>query len=578
MPSNHGVRSDEPGATKGLPQLHGSTSSPPASHANRLMKYLQKNLTAQRSTRQKPPISTLANNGAAWRLLDGHDGLLMAPPRTTPGKRTPAKYVARPPPEPQPPPWPPPPRPWPPWPALNVPKAPKNPTLPAEVGSVCLLLPFKSHFSGAIRDNPSAILPTTIPPRMATNRTTKSKPTSVVQPIKIRPHHQPPPYVYPLPQLPPPDTIKNALAAIPPTTTTPSTTATNSTTRSCPTTMGLVPKTQTPQKSVLPFFYALPQLPPPLWIPPWPPPPTIQRNDRSNSHLCTTPADSSMRPIKEGKQQTSKNRYHPRHRKTKHMRDSSKTKDTSEMSEGRGKATNHGGTNRNKIRRFKVREPALQLPVAHLNTTEQTKTPMNPPERKIRRFKVREEQERPPQKRNYPKFLWRIGKLSKPEYTDYSNKLHALHQEYLRGKIDLDGLQYDKAVLMASIIDKFLDPATHNNRTKTPRTPTSPPIILKLAQPPRQSQHCSASKHGAFNKANNKKRRKRRRKEYRVVLRGSTIQQLRMTWWSSSQIRCKQLLDRKRPAVSVATGAAQLIKFTQRQLPAKRRKRQWQKD
>ena len=44
------------------------------------------------------------------------------------------------------------------------------------------------------------------------------------------------------------------------------------------------------------------------------------------------------------------------------------------------------------------------------------------------------------------------------EYTDYSNKLHALHQEYLRGKIDLDGLQYDKAVLVASIIDKFLAP------------------------------------------------------------------------------------------------------------------------
>ena len=508
MPLNHGVRSDDPGATKGPPQLHGSTSSPPASHANRLMKYLQKNLTAQRSSRQKPPISTLANNGAAWRLLDDHDGLLMAPPRTTPGKMTPAKYVARPPPEPQPPPWPPPLRPWPPWPAINVPKAPENPTLPAEVGSVRLLLPFQSCFSGAIRDNPLATLLTTIPPRMATNRTTGIKPTSVVQPMKIRPHHQPPPYVYSCPQLPPPDTTKNALAVIPPTTTTPPTTATNVTIRSCPTAMGLVPTTQTPQKFDLPYFYALPQLPPPLWIPPWPPPPAIQRHDRSNSHPCTTSADSSTRPITEGKLQTSQNRYHPRHRKTKYMRDPSKTKNTTERSDEKGKATNHGGTNKNKIRRFKVRGPAQQLPMAHLNTTEQTKTPTNPPERKIRRFKVRDEQERPLRNRNYPRFLWRIGKLSKPEYTDYTNKLHALHQKYLRGTIDLEELQLDKAVLMGFIIDKVLAPATHNNRTQKPTTSTSPLIILKLAQPSGQSQHCSASTKGVFNKANNKKQRR----------------------------------------------------------------------
>ena len=100
----------------------------------------------------------------------------------------------------------------------------------------------------------------------------------------------------------------------------------------------------------------------------------------------------------------------------------------------------------------------------------------------------------PPQKRNYPRFLWRIGKLSKPEYTDYTNKLHALHQKYLRGTIDLEELQLDKAVLMGFIIDKVLAPATHNNRTQKPPTSTSPPIILKLAQPSGQSRHCSASK------------------------------------------------------------------------------------
>ena len=522
MTSNHGVRSDENGATKGPPHHHGNVSSSQDSHATRLLKYLQKNLTLQRSSGYKPPTSNLGNDGAVRRLLDRPDSLSMAQLQMTIGKRAPMKHVARPPPAPKPPPWPPPPRPWPPWPALNSPTLLRFTIFP---------LPGETDPGRPLRPSTPGF----------------------------------------------PDTIKNALAVIPPTTTTPSTTATNGTTRSCPTTMGLVPTTQTPQKFDLPYFYALPQLPPPLWIPPWPPPPAIQRNDRSNSHPCTTSADSSTRPITEGKLQTSQNRYHPRHRKTKYMRDPSKTKDTSERSEEKGKATNHGGTNKNKIRRFKVRGPAQQLPMAHLNTTEQTKTPTNPPERKIRRFKVRDEQERPPRKRNYPRFLWRIGKLSKPEYTDYTNKLHALHQKYLRGTIDLDGLQYDKAVLMASIIDKFLAPATHNNRTQKPPTSTSPPIILKLAQPSGQSRHCSVSTKGAFNKANNKKQRRRRRKEYRVVLRGSTIQQLRITWWSISQFRCRQLLDRKRPAVSVATGASQLIKITQRQLPAKRRKRQHQK-
>ena len=204
MTSNHGVCSDETGATKGPLQHYGSGSNPPAFHTNRLIKYLRKKITSQRSSGHKPPISTLANNGAVWRLLDSHDGISMAPLQTTPGKRTPAKYVARPPPEPQPPHWPPPPRPWPSWPALNAPTAPRNSTFPAEVDSVRLLLPFQSCFSGAIRDAALSIPPTTIPLTMATNCTTKSEPTPMGQAIKTRPHHQFLPYVYPLPQLPPP--------------------------------------------------------------------------------------------------------------------------------------------------------------------------------------------------------------------------------------------------------------------------------------------------------------------------------------------------------------------------------------
>ena len=147
-----------------------------------------------------------------------------------------------------------------------------------------------------------------------------------------------------------------------------------------------------------------------------------------------------------------------------------------------------GGSNKSwwaiwgEIRRFKVRGPALQLYVAHLLTSEQKETtasPGRPPERKIRHFKVREppqclspyichDQGCPHWTRNYPKFLWRISKLSKPEYTDYCNNLHALHQEYLRGKIELDDLQDGEQVLMASITKRFFTPATHNNRSRKP--------------------------------------------------------------------------------------------------------------
>ena len=52
---------------------------------------------------------------------------------------------------------------------------------------------------------------------------------------------------------------------------------------------------------------------------------------------------------------------------------------------------------------------------------------------------------------NYAKFLWHIGKLSKPDYTAYCNNLHALHQKYLQGKIEIDDLQDRKQALMASI-------------------------------------------------------------------------------------------------------------------------------
>ena len=217
-------------------------------------------------------------------------------------------------------------------------------------------------------------------------------------------------------------------------------------------------------------------------------------------------------------------------------------------------------------------------------------SPGRPPEERIRRvtFTVREplqrppninhDQRLPPRTRNYPKFLWRIGKLSKPEYTDYCNNLHALHQEYLQGKIELDILQEGKQALMAPITKRFFTSATHNNRSRQPSNSTSfPPLILKLAQPSGHSQHRSTFSIRASNKAPYTKQHRRRRKEYRVALRESTVQQQRIAWWSNVHVRCKQLLNRKRPAASVVIGAAQTTPLTQRQLPVKKRRKK-QKD
>ena len=139
-------------------------------------------------------------------------------------------------------------------------------------------------------------------------------------------------------------------------------------------------------------------------------------------------------------------------------------------------------------------------------------------------------------------------------------------------------LQYEKDWLMGSIIYKWSTVATHNNRSHKMLKSTPPsPIRLKLAQPPGLSRHRSAFNTETYKKSNHTKHRRRRRKKYQLVLKRSTVQQLRITWWSNTQSRCKQLLDRKRSAVSVVTGAAQTIKTTQRQRPAKRRKWQWQK-
>ena len=49
---------------------------------------------------------------------------------------------------------------------------------------------------------------------------------------------------------------------------------------------------------------------------------------------------------------------------------------------------------------------------------------------------------------NFAKSLWRAGDISKPDYTTYCNDLHALHQEYLQGKIGPVKLQEGKQKLL----------------------------------------------------------------------------------------------------------------------------------
>ena len=112
----------------------------------------------------------------------------------------------------------------------------------------------------------------------------------------------------------------------------------------------------------------------------------------------------------------------------------------------------------------------------------------------------------PPWTRNHAKFMCCIGKLPKHYYTDYSNNIHALHQEYLVGKIELNSLQDGKQALMASITKMFFTPANHNNMSRKPSNSTSlSPLILKLAQPSRLSQHSSTFNILAYKKVPNTK-------------------------------------------------------------------------
>ena len=64
---------------------------------------------------------------------------------------------------------------------------------------------------------------------------------------------------------------------------------------------------------------------------------------------------------------------------------------------------------------------------------------------------------------NFAKSLWRAGDISKPDYTTYYNNLHALHQEYLQGKIGPVKLQEGKQGLLVAINKKWFSTSYSNN-------------------------------------------------------------------------------------------------------------------
>ena len=102
-----------------------------------------------------------------------------------------------------------------------------------------------------------------------------------------------------------------------------------------------------------------------------------------------------------------------------------------------------------------------------------------------------------------------------------------------------------------------------------------PTFILELSKHSEHHCHGSAHKMKISHEAPNSQQRRRQKREHWVIIGGSKVQRHRTAWWSRAHERVRQLLDRKRPAVSVVAGAAQKIPITQRQLPVRRRKRKW---
>ena len=126
-----------------------------------------------------------------------------------------------------------------------------------------------------------------------------------------------------------------------------------------------------PHHQLLPYVYPLPQLPPPLRIPPWPPSPPIQRKDGTNIHLGLTYGGPTKRLAMDRKHKDPKNQRHLRRGKTKDSRAWPKTKEATTGPKQREEMMIQGGPSENNVRWFKVRGKALQPPVVHFITPEE---------------------------------------------------------------------------------------------------------------------------------------------------------------------------------------------------------------
>ena len=172
---------------------------------------------------------------------------------------------------------------------------------------------------------------------------------------------------------------------------------------------------------------------------------------------------------------------------------------------------------------------------------------------------------------NRVKYLWRSGVISKPEYIQYCNKLNALHRQFLQGVISSEELEVIKLDL--------LDSTKRGSRTRRPSSVSRlpPPVIKMELKQPSIYQCCALPRMRASDScATQGNKRRRWKRERRLVSGGIKIKRQVVWWLPGIQGRSSFILDRKRSAISVVTGTAILIPITQRQLPAKRRRRKRQ--
>ena len=176
-------------------------------------------------------------------------------------------------------------------------------------------------------------------------------------------------------------------------------------------------------------------------------------------------------------------------------------------------------------------------------------------------------------KKNYVKFLWRCGDIPKSAYTDYCAQLNSLHHDYLRGDLNSNQLQAQNGELLdgiqrlrsSSSSSPTLSSHSYGNQASPPK------MTLHLVPPPSSTAHRRLHT-AAFGLQNNYgKKRRWRRKENRVIPGGNNLLRKLATCWFYS-FSGDELLNRKRPAESIALEAARIPQTTQRLIPEKKGK------